>query len=175
MTKSLNVKFENGIRFLVRHFPISDENSRKPVLFHDIRVGVYLYNHGYSEDVVLAGLLHDAIEWSGATKETVRDEFGENVLRLVLANTKDDTIEDKHGKTAELIRRCVQNGQDALIVKTADILDSFGWYAGQDNKGELGYCMRNANAIFKYKESGFDDPIFEELLTWKRRYEHLGE
>jgi len=61
MTKSLNVKFEKGVRLLVEHFPVSDETGRKPVLFHDIRVGVYLYEHGYSEDVVLAGLLHEDI------------------------------------------------------------------------------------------------------------------
>lgn len=175
MTKALNIKFENGVRFLVQHFPPTDTTSRKPVLFHDIRVGVYLYHHGYPEDVVLAGLLHDAIEWSSATKNMVRDEFGENVLRLVLANTKDDTLEDKHEKTAELIQRCVENGQDALIIKAADILDSFQWYASQDNQGELSYCMRNTNAIFKYKNSDFSDPIFDELSTWQKRFEHLSE
>lgn len=175
MTKSLNIKFENGVRFLVQHFPPSNESNRKPVLFHDIRVGVYLYYHGYPEDVVLAGLLHDVIEWSDATEEMVRDEFGKNVLKLILANTKDDTIEDKQEKTAELIQRCVKNGIDALIVKISDILDSFKWYASQDNKEGLGYCMRNANAIFKYKESGFVDPIFDELATWKQKFKHLSE
>ncbi len=105
----------------------------------------------------------------------VRDEFGATALRLVLANTKDDTIEDKYEKTDELIRRCVKNGQDALIIKTADILDSFKWYASQDNQGELGYCMRNANAIFRYKESDFVDPIFDELAIWKEKFEHLGQ
>lgn len=175
MTKSLNIKFENGVRFLVQHFPPSDENSRKPVLFHDIRVGVYLYNHEYSEDVVLAGLLHDAIEWSNTTEDMIKDEFGKNVLKLILANTKNDTIEDKHEKIAELIQRCVKNGQDALIVKTADILDSFKWYASQDSIEQLKYCMRNANAIFKYKEKDFDDPIFNELTDWKQRFEHLSE
>ena len=144
-------------------------------MFHDIRVGVYLYNHGYSEDAVLAGLLHDAIEWSSATEDMVKDEFGENVLKLVLANTKDDTIEDKHEKTAELIQRCVKNGRDALIIKTADILDSFKWYASQNSIEQLKYCMRNANAIFKYKESDFIDPIFDELATWKQKFAHLSE
>jgi (p)ppGpp synthase/HD superfamily hydrolase len=136
---------------------------------------VYLYNHGYSEDAVLAGLLHDAIEWSNATEDMLKDEFGENVLKLVLANTKDDTIEDKLEKTAELIQRCVKNGRDALIIKTADILDSFKWYASQDSIEQLKYCMRNANAIFKYKESDFVDPIFDELKTWKEKFEHLSE
>lgn len=175
MTKPLNIKFENGVRFLVKHFPPSDEASRKPVLFHDIRVGVYLYNNDYSEDVVLAGLLHDTIEWSDATEDMVRNEFGENVIKLVLANTKDDTIKDKHEKTNELIQRCVKNGQDALIIKAADILDSFKWYADQNNIDELKYCMRNANAIFKYKESSFNDKIFDELKVWKEKFEDVGE
>lgn len=175
MTKSLNLKFERGVRFLVQHFPPSDELSRKPVLFHDIRVGVYLYEREYPEDVVLAGLLHDAIEWSNATPEMLRDEFGENVLKLVLASTKDDSITDKHEKTNELIQRCIKNGQDALIVKTGDILDSFKWYASQDNTDQLKYCIRNANAIFKYKTDDFDDKIFRELDTWKDRFSDLSE
>jgi hypothetical protein len=43
MTKSLNIEFEKAVRLLAEAFPVSDENTRKPVLFHDIRVGVYLY------------------------------------------------------------------------------------------------------------------------------------
>ena len=166
MTEALNIKFENGVRFLTQHLPSSDESSRKPILFHDIRVGVYLYDHGYSEDVVLAGLLHDTIEWSGATEKMLRDQFGNNVLKLVLASTKDDSIEDKDKKTTELIQRCVKNGQDALIVKASDILDSFKWYSSQDNAEQLEYCTRNANAIFKYKPDEFNDTIFDKLATW---------
>ena len=175
MTKSLNVKFEKAVRLLVEHFPVSDETSRKPVLFHDIRVGVYLYENGYSEDIVLSGLLHDALEWSSAQKQLLIDEFGENVVRLVLASTKDDSIIDKHDKTKELITRCVGNGEEALIVKTADILDSFKWYSSQENSDQLKYCMRNAAAIFMYKPDTFNDKIFTELQTWTDRFSNLSE
>lgn len=175
MTKSLNIKFEKAVRLLVEHFPVSDETSRKPVLFHDIRVGVYLYEHGYSEDVVLAGVLHDTLEWSSATQGMLKDEFGDNVLRLVLASTKDDSITERGKKTTELITRCVSNGQDALIVKTADILDSFKWYTSQNNEDQLKYCMRNANAILKYKPDDFTDKIFTELKAWQDRYSNLTE
>lgn len=147
--------------------PSSDENSRKPVMFHDIRVGVYLYENGYSEDIVLAGLLHDAVEWSKADKQILEKEFGEDILRIVLANTKDDSIEDKEEKTNELIKRCIANGQEALIVKAADIIDSFKWYSSQKNEGEIQYCMRNANAIFKLKPENFNDKIFDELRKWQ--------
>jgi (p)ppGpp synthase/HD superfamily hydrolase len=170
MLKSLNIEFEKAIRLLTKYMPPSDENSRKPILFHDIRVGVYLYENGYSSDIVLAGLLHDAIEWSKITKQMLKDNFGDNVVKLVLASTKDDSIENKEEKTTELIKRCVQNGQDALIVKTADIIDSFKFYSKVDNKSELQYCMRNANAILEYKPDDFDDKIFDELKNWQDRF-----
>lgn len=175
MSKSLNIKFEKAVRILSEYMPPSDENSGKPVMFHDIRVGVYLYENGYSEDVVLAGVLHDAIEWSGADEQLLRDEFGDNVVHLIFANTKYDTIADKVEKTNELIQRCVQNGQDALIVKTADIIDSFKWYSSQNNEGGLKYCIRNANAILKFKPDDFDDKIFNELKSWQNKFLHLSE
>lgn len=175
MLTSLNIKFEKAVRFLIKYMPASEANSRKPILFHDIRVGVYLYENGYGEDVVLAGLLHDAIEWSSATEQELKKEFDDKVIEFVLANTKDDSIIDKKEKTNELIKRCAQSGQDALIIKTADIIDSFKWYSSQGNKDQLEYCMRNANAIFKFKPDDFDDKIFEELKIWQERFACLIE
>ena len=96
MKKTLNIEFEKAVRLLTVHMPPSDEDSRKPILFHDIRVGVYLYENGYKNDVVLAGVLHDAIEWSKVNEQMLRDEFGDNIVRLVAANTKNDSILDKH-------------------------------------------------------------------------------
>lgn len=165
--KLLNLDFEKAVRLLVKHFPPSDKASRKPVLFHDLRVGVYLYGKGCSRDIVLAGVLHDAIEWSDITEQMLREEFGDNVANLVLACTKDDSITDKQEKTDELIKRGVQAGQEALIVKAADIIDSFKWYSSQDNKEELQYCQRNAEAILKFKPDDFNDKIFDELKRWQ--------
>lgn len=173
MTKFLNIQFEKAVRLLVEHFPVSDETSRKPVLFHDIRVGVYLYEHGYSDHVVLGGLLHDALEWSTLPGKLLRDEFGDEVVLLVRANTKDDSITDKQEKINELIQRCVAAGEEALIIKTADILDSFKWYSSQHNIEQLRYCMRNADAILKYKPDEFDDKIFDQLKFWQTRYAQL--
>jgi (p)ppGpp synthase/HD superfamily hydrolase len=159
---------------LVEYFPASEEDSRKPVLFHDLRVGTYLYNRGYSREVVLAGVLHDAIEWSDITEEMLQENFGDEVVRLILASTKDDSIQDKEDKIKELIQRCVENGEEALIVKAADIIDSFKWYAAQENEGELIYCLRNSRAIFEYKLDDFKDPIFEELRSWHDRFRGLN-
>ncbi len=166
MTKKLNLEFEKAVRLLAQFAPVSDETSRKPLLPHDIRVGVYLYEHGYSRDVVLAGVLHDALEFTDITEEMIREQFGDNILRLVKANTKDDSITDPEEKTNELISRCVEDGEDALIVKAADILDSFKFYTSVQNEDQLDYCRRNARAIFKFKTAEFNDKIFDTLKEW---------
>lgn len=175
MKRLLNRQFETAVRLLVEHMPISPEDSRKPILFHDIRVGVFLYEREYSREIVLAGLLHDAIEWSSLMMDAIRETFGDEVARLILASTKDDTIADKTKKTNELICRCIDAGEDALIVKTADILDSFKWYSSTENIGELKYCLRNADAILSGKPLSFDDPLFDELKIWNEKYAHLSD
>ncbi len=162
----LALEFERAVRFLTERMPVSDETSRKPVLFHNIRVGVSLYERGYAPDIVIAGILHDAIEFAGVSEEELVSEFGDEIARIVHANTKDDTITDKNEKTRELIGRAVAAGEDALVVKTADILDSFHWYSRMENPNELEYCQRNAVAILDMKPDTFDDPIFEELKGW---------
>ncbi|MBI4239675.1 HD domain-containing protein [Candidatus Uhrbacteria bacterium] len=170
MEKSLGVEFEKAVRLLVQYMPPSDEQNRKPALFHDIRVGVYLYERNYSMEIVLAGILHDAIEWSRITDEMLRKEFGDTITGLVRACTKDDSIKDPVEKIEKIIKQCVATGEDALIVKAADIIDSFKWYTIMQNEGELKYCMRNADAIFRLKPEHFQDKIFNELQKW-----YLGE
>lgn len=170
MDKMLNIEFEKGVRLLAEHLPISDETSRKPVLFHDIRVGVYLYENGYSRDIVLAGLLHDLFENSNFEKKLLGKEFGENVVRLIIASTKDESIE-KSQRNEEMIKRCVAEGQDALIVKVADTLDSFKYYSQIDNQDQLqNHCLKIATLIFKYKPNDFKDKIFDELREWHNKF-----
>jgi len=163
MPESFDIEFEKALRMLVTHFPVSYEGSRKPILFHVVRVGTYLYENKYSRDAVLAGLLHDALEWSGITDELIRAEFGETVLQLVKANTKDRSIENSDERIEDLAKRAAEAGRDALIIRAADTLDSFKHYTKTNNLSELDYCRKNAQAIFKFKPTNFIDGVFEEL------------
>jgi len=163
MTNNLDIQFEKAIRLLTQHMPISDENTRKPVIFHDIRVGVYLYNNGYSENIVMAGILHDTIEWSDITEKMLKREFGDKITELVLANSKDSTIE-KEKRNEDMVKRCVQTGMDALIIKTADILDSFHYYSKINNIEQLkNHCLVVAKLILDNKPLEWNDKIFGQL------------
>lgn len=173
MDKMLNIEFEKAVRLLSEYMPISDEATRKPVLFHDIRVGVYLYEGGYSRDIVLAGLLHDLFENTDYDPGKLKAEFGDNVFKLVMASTKNEAI-DKPQRNEEMIKRCAAEGQDALIVKVADTLDSFKYYSAVGNQEQLqNHCVKVADLIFKYKPKEFDDNIFDELKDWRDRFPAL--
>ncbi len=162
---SLDHECEKAIRLLAARVPSSSVQQRKPALMHALRVGMYLYGREYSREIILAGFLHDAFEWAGIDRDILQSEFGDEITRIVSACTKDDSIKDPVEKIEKLILQCVHEGQDALIVKTADILDSFQWYTKVNNEAELLYCKRNADAIARLRPDIFTDRIFDELST----------
>ena len=47
----------------------------KPTLLHAIRVGSWLYFHGYETNIVIAGFLHDIIEDTDVTEQEYRRRF----------------------------------------------------------------------------------------------------
>ena len=61
--------------------------SGRPFFIHPYSVGMILMIAGFSEDVVIAGLLHDVVEDTEIGLETIRAEFGQKVARLVKAVT----------------------------------------------------------------------------------------
>lgn len=166
----LDIEFEKAVRMLVAHMPLSDETSRKPALFHALRVGVYLYERNYPHDIVLGGLLHDALEWSGITEEILKEEFGDRIAECVRACTKNDSVKDPKEKIDELIGRSAHYGRDALIIKAADIIDSTNYYFRVGNAKELNYCRMNTEAIFRFQPEIISDPVFDELENAAQKF-----
>ena len=169
MEKLFGIECEKAIHFLCKHMPPSEELV-KPTLFHCIRVGVYLYNHGYSKDIVLAGILHDSIEDTSITEEMLTNEFGDNVAFLVSANTKDKSIQNQSDRIEALIKQCIQHGEDALIVKAADVIDNCKYFSKINDANGIDYCLRNAKSIFKNIPNNFSDRIFDNL---RKEYERV--
>ena len=141
-----------------------DENfgKNRPLLPHLLRIGRYLHENGYSEDIVNAGLLHDSLEWTGISEERIREEFSARVLDIVRANTKDRSIEDPIERRRDYVLRCADVGIDALIVKAADALDSFSYYSEAGNEKEIERSMNIASLILKHVDADQDD-IFLKL------------
>lgn len=158
--KPLELAFERAVQLLVECMPIGIDR-KKPVLMHSLRVGMFLYEHDYSDDVVIAGLLHDVIEWTEFPKEKILDHFGQVVFDIVTANTKDLSITDKTTQRHDMVRRSAECGKDAMIVKCADVLDSLRYYRLANNEREIEHCLHIVQWIQESLKKEWSDPIFE--------------
>ncbi|OGG70901.1 hypothetical protein A2929_00750 [Candidatus Kaiserbacteria bacterium RIFCSPLOWO2_01_FULL_45_25] len=100
--------------------------SGEPYLNHLTAVGAKLAEMGMGARTIAAGLLHDTIEDTDVTAETVREQFGEEVLFLVEGVTKLSSVRyygsDRHNES--LRKLFVATSQDirVLIIKLADRL-----------------------------------------------------
>jgi (p)ppGpp synthase/HD superfamily hydrolase len=59
-----------------------------PYIIHPMHVATILLRHGFGEDVVIAGLLHDTVEDCEVELATIAQVFGPGVARLVDAVTE---------------------------------------------------------------------------------------
>lgn len=132
-TPQQSKEIEEAIKFLIHAFDKS-EYTGKPVVLHSIRVGLYLNRQGYDKDIVIAGILHDLIEDSSTTIEEIKTKFGDNVAKLVKANSYDKGINDKRKRYFQTYERGMKAGKDALVIKASDILDNYNYYYFAEGK-----------------------------------------
>jgi (p)ppGpp synthase/HD superfamily hydrolase len=119
---------EKAVIFLVEAFTATGHNP-KPVILHSIRTGLYLYAQNHAQDVVAAAVLHDLLEDTDVSIAEIEADFGPGVARLVAANSFDPKIADRRARDLDMLRRCKEGGQGALLIKAADILDNSGYFS----------------------------------------------
>ena len=120
---NLEKEMDMALHFVSRNLDESGLNS-KPVLFHCFKVSTILYELGYSKDIVISGILHDLLEDTDISYEDICDSFGEKIAGCVLAATFDSKITDKLEQARNMFLNCIKFGNEALIVKCADLLDN---------------------------------------------------
>lgn len=62
-----------------------------PYIVHPMHVATILRDHGFDEDLCIAGLLHDTVEDTDASADAIAAQFGANVAALVAAVTEQKT------------------------------------------------------------------------------------
>lgn len=149
---------EKAVNFITTKFQETKKELTKPVLFHSLNIGFYLYKKGYSVNAVLAGLLHDTTEDTQTTLEEITEIFGKEVTDLVDANSKREGE-----KTREMIGRCIALGEEALIVKAADVMENTIYSKKQRWEVGIEYSLKAIPMILEKKPENFKDPIFGEL------------
>lgn len=158
--------FEQAVLEFVKNFP--EETQRKPFFYHSIRVWVFLWNQWYSEEIQIAGLLHDTLEDTSISENTIENLFWKNVVWIVKANSKNLSL-TKEEVLEDIVKMCSDYGIDAMIVKIADVYDNFLFYKKINNIPEIERCKKLSNLILKYKKD-YNDKIFnflEEIIAFE--------
>ena len=62
------------------------------ILCIHLRLALFLLKYGYSEDVVIVGILHDVIEDTKFSEIDIRKRFGKRISTMVLGVTENNKI-----------------------------------------------------------------------------------
>jgi (p)ppGpp synthase/HD superfamily hydrolase len=91
-----------------------------PFILHPLEVAALLHNRGFDDEVVAAGLLHDAIEDTDATADDLRERFGDRVAALVTQLSDDPAVEDRAERKLRLRQQVAAASKDAQAIFAAD-------------------------------------------------------
>lgn len=96
---------ENAFKFaLNKHEGQYRKGTMIPYITHPFAVSMILKHHGYDDEVVAAGLLHDVLEDTDTSEKELLKLFGENILTLVKSASEADrslTWEKRKRQTIE--------------------------------------------------------------------------
>lgn len=101
--------------------------SEEPYIIHPVEVVKILVGLHMDQNTLIAGFLHDILEDTETTPETIKEKFGEDVLNLVQGVTKLGKLQFKSNeeRQAENFRRlfiAMANDMRIIFLKLADRL-----------------------------------------------------
>ena len=108
-----------------RHHRDQKRRSGDPYITHPLAVTTILAELGMTPPTLCAALLHDTVEDTEYTMDVLREDFGDEVARLVDGVTKLDKVKYGDSAQAETIRKMiVAMSKDirVLVIKLADRL-----------------------------------------------------
>ncbi|UCB45664.1 MAG: bifunctional (p)ppGpp synthetase/guanosine-3',5'-bis(diphosphate) 3'-pyrophosphohydrolase [Spirochaetota bacterium] len=113
--------------------------SGEPYIVHPLNVAKILFDMGFDEKVIVAGLLHDTVEDTGITLTNLQSRFGKEVSELVDGVTNISRIKSENIKQhqAENIRKMLFSMVKdirVILIKLADKLHNMRTIEYLENK-----------------------------------------
>lgn len=96
-----------------------------PYMSHVAGVAAILARHGFDEEVVAAGALHDVLEDCGVAFETLRETFGERVAVLVRHVSEEDKSLSWEERKRAYLEHFAKKPWEAQAITLADKIDNF--------------------------------------------------
>ena len=103
-----------------RHRGQRREADEAAFILHPLEVAQLLRNRGYPDEIVAAGVLHDSLEDTDATRSELEELFGAGVARLVSAVSEPAGEGSWAERKARLRSSIAEAGPEAAAVYAAD-------------------------------------------------------
>ena len=190
MIYTSNIK--KAVRFSVKTHEVYQKQKRKgkdiPYVTHPLTVGLILASAGASEEVIVAGILHDTIEDSVAekkvTEEMLAERFGKEAAALVASVSETDKSLSWEERKKEALAHIGTLSHDSLLVKSADIISNISELLDDIEKdGEkvfsrfnapkekiLGHYLEAMNVIL---ERWLENPLASDLNALRGELEEI--
>jgi (p)ppGpp synthase/HD superfamily hydrolase len=95
-----------------------------PYIVHPLGVAKLLIQAGCSEEVVMAGVLHDTLEDTAVRREEIEERFGERVAGIVVGASEPDKSESWEARKRHTLRFLLTAPLEVALVACADKLDN---------------------------------------------------
>lgn len=119
---AVRAHFRQAARYAAeRHKGQTRSDGKTPYISHPIAVAKILHREGKVDDsvIMVAALLHDTIEDTGATHADIEKLFGRDVADVVMEVTNDDTLPKDQQKAAQIEHGATRSSR-ANTLKLAD-------------------------------------------------------
>lgn len=103
---------DRAIKLAVKAHAQQLRKDGTPYISHPMTVGFMLARQGFNEATVVAGILHDVVEDTPVTIETVEKEFGPAVAEMVAAVSEPQDLPWKEQKRQRIAQ--IQRGSDSI-------------------------------------------------------------
>lgn len=107
---------------LVYHRHQKRKGTDIPYAAHPISLAVLLIDGKFSEDMVVAALLHDTIEDTSMTEDELRERYGQRVYELVMACTEKDQSQAWEERKRHTIDKFAKLDEEAKWILLVDKL-----------------------------------------------------
>lgn len=97
------------------------KGTHTPYISHPYAVGLILMSEGCSEEVVIAGILHDTVEDTDLTLDCIKRSFGQSIAEIVDGCSEDKSLRWRERKT-ERIEALKTASTEVCLVTSADKL-----------------------------------------------------
>lgn len=157
---------EKARELVAERIPGTRKGSDEPAYIHSTRVSDSLARFGYSEDVVIAGMLHDIVEDGGTSLDDLRElGFSSRTIGLVDLCTHDEEVEGGDRRWIKMMAGLIDaDDKEAWAIKVADLTDNLK--SSATLPADRQKFMREAKGPFLLRLSWHqvgDTPIWEAL------------